>query len=83
MSEQLRLDQDIMDLLDAIILALDLGSANELKIRCERSKNHEMTFLRLMEQINECGHFIQSYVLDHNFCTAHCYSFANVKVLTV
>ena len=59
-----------MDLLDALLLALDLGpDADELAMRCKRSKNHEKTFVRLLEQVNECGHFIQSYVMNDSFCT--------------
>jgi len=71
-----------MDLLEAVILALNLGpNANDLAARCKRSKNHQKTFVRLLEQINECGHFIQSYIINDCFCT-NCYSSTYIKVLT-
>lgn len=71
-----------MDLLDSMILALDLGlDDDELETRC-RSKNHETTFIRLLEQISECGHFIQSYVINDKFCR-NPYSSTHTKMLTL
>lgn len=57
-----------MDLLDTIELALDLApDANTLESRCKRSDNHEKTLTRLLEEINEYGHFIHSYVKSGSF----------------
>jgi len=59
----------MMDLLKAMELALDLApNPDALRSRCGRSDNHGRTLARLLEQIKECGHFIQSYAKDDKFC---------------
>jgi hypothetical protein len=74
-SEQIQLDQDVFDLLDEIEMALDLApDVDTLRSRCQKSDRHEKTLTRLLEQITECGHFIQSYVKDVNF--GSCYLFS-------
>ena len=74
-SEQIQLDQDVFDLLNEIEVALDLApDAEALRSRCRRSDRHEKTLTRLLEQITECGHFIQSYVKDVNFGTRYFHS---------
>lgn len=68
-SDQIQLDEDTIGLLDAIDQTLDLApDADSLRMCCESSKNHQKTLLRMLEQISECGYFIQSYVKDVNFC---------------
>lgn len=60
--------------------ALDLApDADTLNLRCKLSKNHEKTLILMMDQISECGRFVQSYVKDVNFCT----SFISFKVYNV
>lgn len=67
-SEQIKLDKAILELLNDIELALDLAPDEEtLRSRCRKSDRHEKTLARLLAQITECGHFIQSYVKDVNF----------------
>ena len=61
---------DILDLLDEIGVALDLApDADTLKSRCQKSDHHEKTLTRLLQQVSECGQFIQSYVKDVSFGT--------------
>jgi len=74
-SEQIQLDKNILDLLDEIDVALDLAPDEDtLRSRCEKSDHHKKTLTRLLEQITECGHFIQSYVKDVNFGTCFSHS---------
>jgi len=68
-SDQIQLDRDVMDLLDEMETALDLApDPKTLRSRCKQSDKHEKTLIRLLEQIEECGRFIQSYVEDEGFC---------------
>lgn len=68
-SEQIDLDQAVVDLLDAMDQALNLAQDGEtLRLRCGRSDNHKKTLKCLIDLITECGYFIQSYLKDVNFC---------------
>jgi len=79
-AEQIQLDEDVISLLDAMEQALHLAPETELldvarlRSSCERSANRRKTVMHMMAQISECGHFIQSYVKDVNFCV-HIFSF--------
>ena len=67
-SPQIQLDQDILDLLQEIVLALDfVADADKLISLCQNSDDLKKTLILLLEQISECGYFIQSYVKDVNF----------------
>ncbi len=73
-SNQIKLDEDIMDLLDEMKLALRLAPDTEtrdaatLKRQCEQSEKRKETFNDMMNLITNCGYFIQSYAKDVSFC---------------
>jgi len=63
-----------MDLLDAMEHALYLAPNKEtldvkkLRSLCEGSAYHQRTIVQMMNLIVECGYFIQTYLMDINFC---------------
>jgi len=76
-SEQIELG---LGLLTEIEIALDLAPDDDaLRSRCQRSDHHEKTLTCLLDQINECGLFIQSYVKDVKFGTRY-YLFTHTKM---
>jgi len=80
-SNQIQLDEDVMDLLDAMETALDLAPDAETLISRCKSNKREITLIRLLEQIEECGRFIQAYVENESFCkylSPHIYNCANM-----
>jgi hypothetical protein len=70
-SEQIELDDSVMELLLAIEDALNLtpkANIEDLKLCLEKSTNRKTVLSRMMDLITECAYFIQSYVTDINFC---------------
>ena len=64
-SEQIDLDQGVMNLLDVVDQAPGLvQDAETLRLRCQRSDNHKKC---LIDLITGCGYFIQSHLKDVNF----------------
>ena len=72
-SEQIDLDQGVMNLLDVVDQAPGLvQDAETLRLRCQRSDNHKKC---LIDLITECGYFIQSHLKDVNFSVYSLYFF--------
>jgi len=66
--ERVQIDKDIVDLLDTMEEVLNLApDAQTLTQHCNLSNKRKMLVL-LMNQLIECGYFIQSYAKDRNSC---------------
>lgn len=65
---QMERDDQVRTLLEALKDMMDtVHAAEDLEARCHDPKQAEI-ITKMLQQTGECGHFIQSYAKDINFC---------------